>query len=225
MTFADRLGWTFKSSYLLQQALTHRSYHNENPQGSPGHYERLEFLGDAVLELILSETLFLNDKKFDEGQMSKIRASLVNEKTLAEVAQEIGLDSEIRLGRGEIQAQGASNPRLLSSVLEALVGALYLDGGLAPAAKFVRSVFTDRLQSIHEAQQFDEDFKTKLQEISQSRFRRIPVYEVTSAEGPDHSKVFRVRVTVDGQRYVHGEGRSKKQAEQSAAERALKELL
>lgn len=224
-SFEEKLDVRFHNQALLRQAMTHKSFHNENPAESSGHNERLEFLGDAVLDLILSEYFFVKFPDLDEGKMSKLRASLVNEKVLAETFLKMGFSEAIRFGRGENLTGGALKPRLLACAFEALIGALYIDQGYLAAQKLVEKLFAERLQNLPLEDQFGEDFKTQLQELSQQKFKKTPTYELVSADGPDHEKVFKVGVTIDGQKFSYGEGRSKKQAEQMAASVAIKELL
>ncbi len=214
--------YQFKDQQLLLQAFTHRSFHNEQGAQTPsGHNERLEFLGDAVLDLGLSDLLMRQLASSPEGDLSKIRASLVNERVLSELALEYGIDQRLRLGRGEAQSGGAQKPRLLSSAFEAYVGALYLDGGFDMAMKFIEESFSSRLQKIDPYQSFSEDYKTRLQELAQQSFRQTPTYELKSEEGPAHDRLFSVVVSLQGQGLASGQGRSKKQAEQEAARKAL----
>lgn len=204
------------------QAMTHRSFHHEEAAGSSvGHNEKLEFLGDAVLDLALSDQLMGHFAHLDEGSLSRIRASLVNEKVLAEIALELGMDERLRLGRGELQTGGAKKPRLLSSAFEAYLGAVYLDGGFEVAKELVQGLFAKRLKLIDPQGFFDEDYKTRLQELLQERFRLTPRYELVSEQGPAHDRLFQVAVIFQDQALAKGQGRSKKQAEQEAARAAL----
>lgn len=223
-TALESLTLAFKNQDLLVQALTHKSFHNENPSQSAGHNERLEFLGDAVLELILSEMLFADHQDLNEGQMSKLRASLVNEKSLADVSFNFGLSTVIRFGKGEQLTGGALKPRLLACALEALIGALYLDQGLPAAKEFVSGLFQEKLKNVEADNCFVDDFKTRLQELAQEKFKAAPTYEHMGSDGPDHDRVFKVKVILNNSFSALGQGRSKKQAEQHAAGLALKEL-
>jgi ribonuclease-3 len=215
----------FRDHQLLQQSLTHKSFCNESPGVSCQHNERLEFLGDAVLDLVLSDCLMKQFPESNEGDLSKIRAGLVNEVTLAKVAAELELHEALRLGRGEQMSGGHLKPRLLASVFEALVGAIYLDCGFDRVREFVISVFDSRIRATNPLRLYETDYKTRLQEILQERFRKAPVYLVIHDEGPDHSKTFHVEVKLDQQTLAVGTGRSKKQAEQNAASIALEDFV
>jgi len=224
ISLQERLGYRFHNGKLLVQALTHKSFHNENSEQSPGHNERLEFLGDAVLDLVLSDLLMQAFPDFPEGDLSKIRASFVNESVLADMARECGFDRVVRLGRGEILTGGMDKPRILASVLEAIIGAYYLDAGFLETFKWVRELFSSRLENLDLSLHFAMDYKTRLQELVQERYREAPKYVVTNSEGPDHEKTFYVEVSVDEQVMAKGQGRSKKVAEQEAARLALETL-
>ena len=221
MTLSEKLGYEFVNSELIQRALTHKSYHNERGGKSIGHNERLEFLGDAVLELTLSEFLFLEHSELAEGDLSKIRASLVNETTLAKLTNDLQLSDEIRFGKGEAQTGGALKPRLLACALEATIGAMYLDAGYESAKNFILRIFKPYLENLGEGVAFASDYKTRLQEFTQKEFRKTPVYNLLKEEGPDHEKTFFVEVKIEDRVLAEGQGRSKKLAEQSAAEKAL----
>jgi ribonuclease-3 len=216
---------TFTDPRLLAQALTHKSCLNEQSDRSLGHNERLEFLGDAVLDLALSDHLMRRFPGLSEGDLSKIRAGLVNETTLAKMALELMLQDSLRLGKGEVLSNGHLKPRLLASVFEALVGAIYLDMGFDIAKQFLFEVFHTRVEAINPQQQFESDYKTRLQELLQEKYRKAPRYAVIKQEGPDHSKTFFVEVRLEERVMAIGSGKSKKQAEQQAAEQALKEVL
>jgi ribonuclease III len=219
-TSKPRLKRDFRDPSLLLQSLTHRSFHNENPGESVGHNERLEFLGDAVLDLALSDLLMREFSELSEGDLSKFRASLVNEAELADVAKELDFDQHMRLGKGEVHTGGAQKPRLLASVFEAYVGALYMDFGFDQAMEFLREIFVPRFQKLH-SESHDRDFKTRLQERAQEQHRQTPVYELVEEAGPDHHKTFIVAVKLGMDVLAQGRGRSKKQAEQEAARAAL----
>ena len=217
--FAARLGHTFKDAQLLVKALTHRSYYFENRGTSPGHFERLEFLGDAVLDLVLSETLIKAFPQVEEGTLSKWRASLVNEMSLSEIATQLDLGKYLFLGRSE--ANQRLRPRLLASAFEAVLGALYLDAGLEATRGFIEKEFSTRIERLDTENEYAADFKTRLQEWSQRRFRSVPEYRVISSEGPEHAKVFSVEVYVNDKHLGSGAGNSRKSAEQDAARDAL----
>jgi len=216
-----KLGYTFTNTDLVRQALTHKSFHFENLEGSKGHNERLEFLGDAVLDLILTAELMrlLPDKA--EGELSKIHASLVNETVLAELAAELTVDESLLLGKGEKQSGGAAKPRLLASTLEAVFGAVFLDAGYDRSAALINKLFSSRVEQLDLSIHFKDDFKTRLQEKLQSLLRQTPQYTLVGADGPDHEKTFHVSVSINSRVIANGSGKSKKQAEQDAARRAL----
>ncbi|MBX3040270.1 MAG: ribonuclease III [Bdellovibrionaceae bacterium] len=215
-----KLGYTFSRQELLTQAMTHKSHSYEN-RGSEGNNEKLEFLGDAVIDLVLGEYLMELFEKQDEGALSKKRASLVNEASLAAVAKDLELQNYLRLGKGETQSGGALKPRLLASAWEALAGALFLDAGFDLTRKLVREKFAGLIESLDPEQDYMADFKTRLQELAQKSLKATPVYEIESEEGPPHDRVFVVSVKVNGQELAQGQGRSKKTAEQEAAKIAI----
>jgi ribonuclease-3 len=212
---SERIGHRFNDWSLLEQALAHRSWCAETP-GSVSN-ERLEFLGDAVLGWAIADSVYRR-YSVAEGQLTDLRKSVVNAIALAEVARSIGLGEYVRLGRGEAAAGGADKPSILSDTFEAMLGAVYLDGGADAAFALVERLVVSRMPDTAEAiGQFDR--KTQLQEMAARQHRGAPVYEVSS-HGPDHEKTFRARVLVDGEVLGVGTGRSKKAAEQLAATEA-----
>jgi ribonuclease-3 len=213
------LSYWFKDVLILKQAVTHRSYVNEHPGYHMKHNERLEFLGDAVLNLILSDLLLRRFPDLSEGVLSKIRAGQVNEKKLATLSLQLGLGAFLLIGKGEEQTGGREKPSLLANAFEAVLGAIYLDGGFQSAVTFIDRLFQPRLDDIQ--QDNTEDHKTILQEYCQGRLKTVPVYRVYREEGPDHKKIFFVEVEIQGQVVSKGKGKTKKQAEQKAAEEAL----
>lgn len=224
-----KLQYTFKDPAVLRLALSHKSHANEGRKKGQTredfvllHNERLEFLGDSVLGLIISDLLSERFPLADEGKLSKMRSSLVKEETLARVARAINLGSYLLLGKGEDSTQGRAKDSILSSAYEALLGAIYLDGGIAAAFHTARAHFTDLLDAAAEMSA-QADTKTQLQEICQSRFRRSPTYKVVNEAGPDHEKEFEVMVSV-GELQRYGKGRNKKEAEQAAARYLLDHL-
>jgi ribonuclease-3 len=217
----NRIASIISSPELLSRALTHKSYHFENTDISSGHNERLEFLGDAVLSLVLTDSLIQRFPELTEGELSKIRASLVNETTLAEIAREMGLKDQIRLGKGEKSSGGSDKPRLLASTFEAVLGALYQDVQYEKTKTVVLDIFENSLKNLDLSTFFKADYKTRLQEMMQSKHRRVPNYELEKEEGPDHEKTFHVRLMMDEKIIATGMGRSKKQAEQDAARIAI----
>ena len=222
------LSYTFTTPELLLLSLTHKSYSHEQASGlarSHSDNERLEFLGDAVLDLALSAILMKRFPNDTEGALSKKRASLVNEETLAKLAMELRLDTLIRLGKGETKTGGLQKPRILASSFEAIVGAIFLDGGFPPAMNAAETLFDARLGEIALSNiDFKHDFKTRLQERAQEVRKATPTYKIESELGPDHDKLFEVSVLLDGEPLARGSGKSKKSAEQEAARKAL-ELL
>lgn len=220
----SRLGHEFRQTDLLRVALTHRSYHFENKTRSPGHFERLEFLGDTVLDLIISELLMERYPDVGEGTLSKWRASLVNETTLGAIAREFDLAKFLYLGKSEEVQRAQARARLLASAYEALLAAVYLDGGLPAAQALVRRHFDARLNDLTVADGFNADFKTKLQEWAQAKHHVTPEYRLVDAAGPEHQKRFRYAVLIGDQFLGQGEGGSRKAAEQDAAHVALKTL-
>ncbi len=218
-----RIEYRFRQPRLLLEALTHKSYLNEVRESKESDNERLEFLGDAVLDLVVSEYLLHAFPKAAEGELSKLRARLVSEKTLARVAKKIGLGEPLRLGRGETKTEGRSKPSILADALEAVFAGVYLDGGLEAASACVKTTFSDELASCDRS--FAKgDFKTDLQEVCQRDFAMLPQYRTIRATGPDHEKLFEVEILIRGERYGVGAGLSKKEAEQMAAKQALEKL-
>lgn len=209
-----------RSSVLLKQALTHRSWLNEHSEEKTLSNERLEFLGDAVLELIVTKRLFEHFPEKPEGELTNLRASLVRTETLAEVAKSLDVGKKLRLSRGEETTGGRENVSLLADTLEAIVGAIYLDKGFGQAQSFVEKHLIPKLHKIME-NNLQRDAKSLLQERVQAQNRPAPVYKVESEEGPDHNKIFMVAVFVAGKKIAKGTGKSKQQAQQQAAKAAL----
>ncbi len=217
-----RLGYSFQNLEVLEQAMTHKSY---RPTPQAVHNERLEFLGDAVLDLALAQLLIEHFPNDTEGALSKKRASLVNESHLGQLARELDLRQWLRLGPSEERNRDSLNSRLLSSTLESLIGAICTDGGYGAAYQFVAQLFTKSLAESAQELDFERDYKTRLQELTQKQFREIPEYRVVSETGPSHLKVFQVEVRVQGQVVGAAEASSKKNAEQAAAQIALEHYL
>jgi len=214
---AEALGHRFEREELLRDALTHRSYANERPKLAPSDNERLEFLGDAVAGFVVSGMLWERFPDAPEGELTRRRADLVCEATLAAIAKDLGIGEALRLGRGEERSGGRDKPRLLASALEACLGAVFLDGGELAAVRVGRSLFADRIDGVTPGA---SDFKSRVQELVQARHGTTPRYEVLAAEGPDHDRTFRVAIVVRDRTVGEGSGRSKGEAEQAAAERA-----
>ncbi len=217
----QRIAFTYRDPRLLERALTHRSYANENRLAE--HNERMEFLGDSVLNLVVSELLMSALPGAPEGELSRLRAAVVSEPSLAIVARQIGLGEFLCLGKGEEQTGGRDKDSLLANGLEALVASLYLDGGIGPAGAFVARFFKDPIDRV-QAAGGTADHKTAIQELFQERLKTLPDYRVVSEAGPDHRKEFTVELTVRGEVFGRGTGRSKKEAEQRAAKEALEKL-
>ncbi|MGZ3772109.1 MAG: ribonuclease III [Pseudobdellovibrionaceae bacterium] len=216
----QRLGYKFYDMGLLQRALTHKSFANEL-KNQIEHNEKLEFLGDAVLDLVVGEYLYEKFPLDTEGGLSKKRASIVNEEVLSDLALDLGLNKVIQLGKGELLTGGAFKPRLVASSFEALIGAMYLDGGFSVAKDFIRKEFSVLVNKFCGSEDYERDYKTRLQEVVQKALKETPHYIVLSEEGPPHDREFLVCVKVHEQILAQGRGRSKKSAEQMAAKNAL----
>ncbi len=218
----QKLCYEFKNTDYLVESLRHSSFVNENLDLDIQDNERLEFLGDAVLNLVVGHMLMHRYPDVKEGDLSKMRANLVNESQLASIAQEMDLGSHLQLGKGEIQTKGWEKPSILANTFEAVVAAVYLDGGYNAAFKFIHGHFSFLLDSIVMST-VNYDYKSQVQELVQMKQQKMPVYTVVHESGPDHDKTFRVRLKV-GETQAEGEGKSKKAAEQDAARKGL-ELL
>lgn len=216
----QKIGYTFNDFSLLKRAMMHSSYTNEKHLQKHCCNERLEFLGDAVLELVSSEYLFLEAPKVSEGELTKTRASMVCEPSLAFCARGMGLGAYLLLGRGEEATGGRLRDSVTSDALEALIGAIYLDGGFASAKEFIHGFILTDLED----KKLFYDSKTILQEIVQARMEGRVSYDLLCEEGPDHNKSFQVEVKIAGEVYGTGKGRTKKGAEQEAAYKAILEL-
>jgi ribonuclease-3 len=217
-----RVGYRFKDRGLLEQALTHRSRAAEDVSGAADN-ESLEFLGDAVLGFVVADRLFHQFPEYDEGQKSKIKAAVVSTQSLARHAEAISLGDYLLLGRGEEKTGGRLKSALLADTYEALVAAIYLDGGLEPAAAFLQRELNDAIDGGSD-RPFVQDYKSALQERVQALGRPLPEYRVSGESGPDHHKIFSVEVAVSGEVLATATGRAKKEAEQDAARQALLRL-
>ena len=218
-----RLGYSFHSPALLENALYHSSYANEHRGAGIGSNERLEFLGDAVLGFVTAEYLYAKHPDLPEGDLTRIRAALVCEESLHEVAQQLGLGKYLRLGRGEELGGGRRRPSILADATESVFAAVYLDGGMDAARDLIHRVLLDKEQE-EQVEERRRDYKTELQELVQRRPEQVLRYEMTGTSGPDHDRVFSFRVLLNGQVAGTGEGRSKKEAEQAAARCALEHM-
>ena len=217
------IAYTFKNKDLLKEALTHRSYLNEEPSWGIPHNERLEFLGDAVLELITTEELFHRYPDFTEGQLTPIRSALVNYQMMASVARSIDLERFVLLSRGEAKDMGRARDVILANALEALIGALYLDSGYEAAKAFVNRLIMAELDEVMKKGLY-RDAKSVLQENAQEKFKITPTYRVLREIGPEHEKTFTVGVYFGDRLIAEGTGRSKQDAEVEAAKTALGQL-
>lgn len=215
-----KIGLKFKDKSLLEEALTHRSYLNENPSWPCGNNERLEFLGDAVLELVVTEELFRRFPKKEEGKLTVLRAALVNSKSLYEVALDIGLDGELLLSRGETKdAKGKGRETISANSVEAVIGAIYIDQGYDKAKKFIDIFIVSRLDEV--AKNGGKDAKSLVQEKAQADSRITPRYEVLDESGPAHNRRFKVGLYFEEELQSEGSGTSKQEAELDAAEKFL----
>lgn len=219
----DILGEKVKDQKRIENAFVHRSYTNEFRKKSTETNERLEFLGDAVLDMIVTEELMKRFPTESEGSLSKFRSMLVNEKTLAIVSKEIGVGPYLKLGKGEEQSNGREKPSILSDTFEAIIGGLYLSNGMADTSKFIWHVLGSLIEKV-DAQAHKQDYKTTLQEMAQRLLKTIPRYQIAYQEGPDHQRTFETEVLILEQVMGRGKGRSKKESEQLAAKDAIAEL-
>src|SRR5688500_13999952 len=219
--FEARLGYRFRDRGLLEHALTHKSKAHEDPSGGVIDNESLEFLGDAVLGLVIADALFRTFPEFSEGQKSKIKAMVVSTTALAELAEQLGLGEHMILGRGEEKTGGRRKQALLADTCEALIAAIYLDGGLEPARQFIMRELGEDLERAGRPDYSGRDHKSRLQEALQGLGRPLPVYRVVGEVGPDHRKLFHSEVHVGPEMLAQGTGRTKKEAEQEAAKAAL----
>jgi ribonuclease III len=215
----ENLAYVFRDATLVETALTHRSWTNETQDTGRADNERLEFLGDAVLALVSSDLLMKRFPGEPEGELSKARAAIVNEAGLARIAETLTLGQWIFLGRGEEQAGGRQKRSLLANAFEALVGAVYLDGGFEAAFRVAGRLIEPLMADVPAAA--SKDFKSRLQELAQAKLQMAPSYTVLSESGPDHAKTFEVAILIGDEEYGRAFGRSKKEAQQNAAERAL----
>ena len=219
----DKLGYFFENKDLLAKALTHKSYYHENRAKSPAYNERLEFLGDSVIGLVVVEYLFLLEEKYDESVLAKMKSYLVCEAVLADIAVSLSLGRYILLGKGEDSTGGRIKKSILSDALEAVIGAVYLDGGFVKAREIVRAFFKERIGRVIEEGEL-YDYKTELQEKTQLLYGTLPEYRVVEEQGMEHKRVFTVAVFLDGRELGIASGKRKKEAEALAAKEALKKL-
>ena len=220
--FEDIIKYKFKNKQFILEALTHSSYSNENKSYS--FNERLEFLGDSVLGIVISDYLFRNEQNLPEGELTKLRANIVCEESLSDVAKEINLGKHILLGRGEEATGGRDRISILADAFEAVIAAIYLDGGIENAKEFILDHMESIIQDSIKGRIF-RDYKTHLQEVVQSKGESIISYNLAEEIGPDHNKRFVMEVSLDDKVLGRGEGKSKKEAEQSAAKQALRRMI
>jgi ribonuclease III len=218
----QKLHYTFQNKAFLEEALRHSSFVNEQPDSELRDNERFEFLGDAVLNLTISHLLMQRYPDLKEGDLSRLRAALVNESRLASIARKLDLGSYLQLGKGELQTNGREKQSILADTFEAMIAAIYLDGGFDVAFNAIRHHFGKRIDSCT-APASNQDYKSRLQELVQEKLKRVPRYKVIHESGPDHDKTFSVSLTVRDLT-VEGQGKSKKTAEQDAARNALEIL-
>lgn len=217
-SLANRIGYEFKNAALLMQALTHRSFAAVNN-------ERLEFLGDGALNFIIANQLYNRFKKLPEGDLSRLRAQLVKESTLCEIAISLNVGESLKLGEGEMKSAGWKRPSILADALEAIVGAVYLDGGHLAAEALVLQLFNERINQI-DPKIIDKDAKSQLQEYLQAKKMALPDYNVVLIEGEAHAQTFKIACIIDGLNIsTLGEGTSRRNAEQQAAQLALEKIL
>ncbi len=217
----EKIKIKFNNSEFLKEALTHRSYLNEEPKWGLPSNERLEYLGDAVLELIVSEALFKKFPSFPEGQLTVLRAALVNSQMLAKVGTEFDLEKFVLMSRGEAKDIGKAREVILANTVEALIGAMYLDQGLAKTENFVKKFILSHLDEVLETKSY-KDSKSELQEIVQEKLKVTPTYKVLEETGPAHRRTFRIGVYFGDKLVAEGSGASKQEGELEAAKRALK---
>jgi len=220
----ERLGIVLRDPAAIAQAFVHSSYYNENPAAADGHNERLEFLGDAVIGLVVSRLLYERFPEEDEGFLTARRAALVNRNALAALGLELGLDRYLQLGRGEAEAGGATRPSLLAATTEAFAGALFLSEGIDTTRALLRDLFSARLDT-GESSEPPKSAKSRLQEWTQRYRRTKPFYALISSVGPPHDQTFTVAAVVEGRQLALGEGSSRQRAEEQAAHAALEILV
>ena len=218
--FEERIGYTFSNKNLLKQAFVHRSYINENRAEKLEHNERIEFLGDAVLELVVTNHLFITYPKKSEGELTALRSALVNTQALAIAAEELNINDFLLLSKGESRDNGRARKYILADTFEAIIGAIYIDQGLEKSAAFIEATILPRLDQVLKEKLW-QDSKSHFQEKAQNKTGITPRYKTLKETGPDHDKAFVIAVYLDKEKVAEGEGRSKQEAEQDAAERAL----
>jgi ribonuclease III len=222
--FEQVLGYKFRDRDLLARALTHKSFANERRETSSSHNERLEFLGDTVLGFVIGELIYRSFPNLQEGSLSKIKAHLVSASTLSGKGRALGIGRYLRMGAGEARSGGGEKLSLLADGFEAVVAAIYLDGGLPAAEAFLKRTFTPDVTGIDIGDLSFQDYKTVLQESAQALGLPLPEYRIVDEYGPDHEKVFVIQVFWNGEAFAYGRGASKREAQRKAAKEALKKL-
>lgn len=218
--FQTKIGYSFKNPALIAQAFTHRSHLNENRAAGREHNERLEFLGDAVLELVVTEYLYAKYPEKPEGELTAYRAALVNTQSISDAATQLGMNDYLLLSRGESRDTGRARQIILANAFEALIGAIYLDTGYDAARDFIAANIFHKTEEVV-AKRLWQDAKSRLQEIAQEKQGITPNYQMLNQSGPDHDKTFVVGAFIGQEKIAQGEGRSKQEAEQDAAQKAL----
>jgi len=218
--FESKIDYHFEDERLLEQAFTHRSYLNENRMSGREHNERLEFLGDAVLELAVTEFLYAKYPEKPEGDLTAYRAALVNTQSISDAAKKLGMNDYLLLSRGEARDIGRARQIILANAFEALIGAIYLDSGYGASQKFIEAQLFHKTDEVV-SKRLWQDSKSRLQEIAQEHLRVTPNYELLSQSGPDHDRQFVIGAYIGSEKIAIGEGRSKQEAEQDAAQKAL----
>ncbi|MTI47693.1 ribonuclease III [Sporosalibacterium faouarense] len=221
--FQQRIGYSFENDELLNRAFTHSSFANEHKRQNLSNNERLEFLGDSVLSVVVSDYIFEKYPNYPEGELTKLRATVVCEPSLAIIAKKLNLGIYLLLGKGEEATGGRERVSIVADAVEAVIGAIYLDGGLINARKFILSIFTAIIDEAVKGKLFI-DYKTELQEVLQRTTKAKIRYTVINEDGPDHNKIFQIGVKVGNKLLGEGMGKSKKEAEQNAAKSALSDL-
>jgi ribonuclease-3 len=220
-TLEEKLGYHFQNPALLDNALTHSSYANEHHLGSINSNERLEFLGDSILGMVVADSLYHTVPNLPEGDLTRLRANLVCENSLAMVARKLELGGYLKLGKGESISGGSDRPSIIADAVEAVLAAVYLDGGVTQARRIIKRYILDNMAQVQEA---SRDHKTYLQELVQRQSGQVLTYHLVGQSGPDHAKRFTMEVRLNGTPAGTGEGRSKKEAEQMAAKAAIEKL-
>jgi ribonuclease-3 len=223
VSLEEKTAYSFRSRALLEEALTHKSFSNERQGETVPFNERLEFLGDAVLDLVVSRYVYRRFPAAPEGELTRIRAEVVNEKSLAHVARRLALGEYLRLGKGEEKSGGRKKDSLLANALEAFLGAVFCDGGFEEVRQVAEELFAGEMERAGR-RKAGTDFKTRLQEVLQARLGTVPDYVLSQVEGPEHRRLYSVEVHVDGRVAGCGSGTTKKRAEQEAAREALRKL-